>query len=604
MSEHDFPATQWWQTGVIYQIYPRSFQDTNGDGIGDLPGITSRLDYLVSLGVDALWISPFYPSPMADFGYDVADYTNVDPLFGTLADFDALLAAAHARNLRVILDFVPNHTSDQHPWFLNSKSSRTSSKRDWYLWHDAAQPGDDWQPAKTRLPNNWMSNFGGSAWEWDQPTEQFYLHSFLKQQPDLNWRNPKVRAAIYEALCFWLDRGVDGFRMDVLWLLIKDQWFRNNPPNPDYHGGLHDLASQLPIFTADQPETHEIVAEMRTILDSYGPTLSPSSPTQNAVISTEAQRSGETPVLPLATTVGGLQQQPVSPMPSPTPASSQRVLIGEIYLPLPELVRYYGDSAPHTPQLRGANLPFNFHLIQARWHAENIASIIRTYEALLPAGAWPNYVLGNHDQSRLATRIGPQQARLAAMLLLTLRGTPTLYYGDELGMEDVPIAPYQVQDPAEKNEPGKGRGRDPERSPMLWLDTPNAGFTTPAATPWLPLQQDWQTENAAAQSLRPRSMLSLYRKLLALRRAEPALHSGPISEISAEANILRFLRTSPDGTKRFQLLFNLAGNPEDHATTQCAPGHVLLTTLLDGEGARIDGPVTIEAGEGLLIALD
>jgi len=584
MADSEFAATQWWQTGVIYQVYPRSFQDTNSDGIGDLPGITARLDYLVSLGVDALWISPFYPSPMADFGYDVADYTNVDPIFGTLADFDELLRQAHLRGLRIILDFVPNHTSENHPWFLESKFSRDSEKRNWYLWHDAARPGDDWVPAKHRPPNNWMSHFGGSAWTWDEKTEQFYLHSFLKEQPDLNWRNPQVRAAIYMAMCFWLDRGVDGFRMDVLWLLIKDAHYRNNPPNPE------DLASTLPVFTADQPETHEIVAEMRTILDSYGPTLSLSDPTGNAVISAEAQRSGETPVL------------------APAPAdASQRVLIGEIYLPLPALVRYYGQPAENLPQLRGANLPFNFHLIQARWHAESIAAIIRTYEALLPAGAWPNYVLGNHDQSRLATRIGPQQARLAAMLLLTLRGTPTLYYGDELGMIDVLIAPDQVRDPAEKNQPGQGKGRDPERSPMLWLDAPHAGFTTPSATPWLPLQQDWRTENAAAQSQRPRSMLTLYRKLLALRRAEPALHAGPIEAIAAEGNILRYRRADPATGKRFQLLFNFAADPEDHTTAHCKPGTVILTTLLDGEGARVgdsEAPITLEAGEGLLIALD
>jgi len=586
MADSEFPATQWWQTGVIYQIYPRSFQDTNGDGVGDLPGIISRLDYLVSLGVDAIWISPFYPSPMADFGYDVADYCNVDPLFGTLADFDELLHQAHAKGLRVILDFVPNHTSDQHPWFLESRSSRSSLKRDWYLWHEAAQPCDDWVPAKQRVPNNWMSQFGGPAWEWDQPTEQFYLHSFLKEQPDLNWRNPKVRAAIYMALRFWLDRGVDGFRMDVLWLLIKDAFFRNNPPNPEYHGGMQDLASTLPVFTADQPETHKIVAEMRSILDSYGPTV-----LQNVFDKNLHPENSE---------------GPASRTPAGLPGSgSNRVLIGEIYLPLQALVRYYGEPEPDpkTPQLRGANLPFNFHLIQSQWHAEAIAHIIRTYESLLPAGAWPNYVLGNHDQSRLATRIGPQQARAAAMLLLTLRGTPTLYYGDELGMEDVPIAPDQVKDPAEKNEPGKGRGRDPERSPMLWLDTPNAGFTSPAATPWLPLQHDWQTENAAAQSQRPRSMLTLYRKLLQLRRQHDTLHAGGIADVSAEGNILRFRRVAlADGhSTDFQLLFNL-GN--DIATTQCAPGTVVLTTILDGEGSRVDGPITIEAGEGLLIALD
>jgi alpha-glucosidase len=556
MADSEFAATQWWQTGVIYQVYPRSFQDTDGDGVGDLRGITARLDYLVGLGVDAVWISPFYPSPMADFGYDVTDYTGVDPLFGTLEDFDALLAAAHAKGLRVILDFVPNHSSDQHPWFVESRSSRECPKRDWYLWHDAAPPGEDWRPAPERVPNNWMSHFGGPAWTWDEGKQQFYLHSFLKEQPDLNWRNPEVRAAIYAAMRFWLDRGVDGFRMDVLWLLIKDEFFRDNPPNPVYDGAQHDVKRVLPVHNADQSETQEIVAEMRAVLDAYGPTMGAAN--------------------------GG----------------SSRVLIGEIYLPLPKLVRYYGA----VPQLSGANLPFNFHLIQTRWAADAIADVIRSYEALLPAGAWPNYVLGNHDQPRLASRIGAQQARAAAMLLLTLRGTPTMYYGDELGMADVAIAPEQVRDPAEKNEPGKGRGRDPERSPMLWVSAPNAGFTRPDATPWLPLEKGWETENAAAQSQRPKSMLVLYRKLLALRRQHDTLHSGAIADVEAEGSVLRFRRVGlADGESTdFQVLLNLG---MEVATVQCAAGTVVLTTLLDGEGSRVGGAVTIEGGEGLLIAL-
>ncbi len=556
MADSELAATQWWQTGVIYQVYPRSFQDTDGDGVGDLRGITARLDYLVGLGVDAVWISPFYPSSMADFGYDVTDYTGVDPLFGTLEDFDALLAAAHAKGLRVILDFVPNHSSDQHPWFVESRSSRECPKRDWYLWHDAAPPGEDWRPAPERVPNNWMSHFGGPAWTWDEGKQQFYLHSFLKEQPDLNWRNPEVRAAIYAAMRFWLDRGVDGFRMDVLWLLIKDEFFRDNPPNPVYDGAQHDVKRVLPVHNADQSETQEIVAEMRAVLDAYGPTMGAAN--------------------------GG----------------SSRVLIGEIYLPLPKLVRYYGA----VPQLSGANLPFNFHLIQTRWAADAIADVIRSYEALLPAGAWPNYVLGNHDQPRLASRIGAQQARAAAMLLLTLRGTPTMYYGDELGMADVAIAPEQVRDPAEKNEPGKGRGRDPERSPMLWVSAPNAGFTRPDATPWLPLEKGWETENAAAQSQRPKSMLVLYRKLLALRRQHDTLHSGAIADVEAEGSVLRFRRVGlADGESTdFQVLLNLG---MEVATVKCAAGTVVLTTLLDGEGSRVGGAVTIEGGEGLLIAL-
>ena len=584
MADSEFAATQWWQTGVVYQIYPRSFQDTNGDGVGDLRGIAARLDYLVALGVNAIWISPFYRSPMADFGYDVSDYTDVDPLFGTLADFDALLAAAHSRGLRVILDFVPNHTSDQHPWFLESRSSRDNPKRDWYLWHDAAIAEDDWKPARERLPNNWTSQFGGSAWEWDEKTEQFYLHSFLKEQPDLNWRNPDVRQAMYDAMRFWLDRGIDGFRMDVLWLLIKDAQFRNNPPNPEYHPGMQDNARTIPVHNADQPETHVIVGEMRALLDSYCDTLAPAAP--------EAGAS------PLSVT-----------------HVSHRLLIGEIYLPLPELVKYYGGGqsvaagpAP-TTQLSGANLPFNFHLIQTAWNADAIAKIIRDYEALLPSGAWPNYVLGNHDQPRLASRIGPQQARAAAMLLLTLRGTPTLYYGDELGMPDVHVPPGEVQDPAEKNEPGKGRGRDPERSPMLWINAPNAGFTPPGAHPWLPLLPDWPTRNAATQRTEPRSMLSLYTHLLRLRRDEPALHSGAICNVETDGAVLKYRRTlegpagtpSAAGRRCFQVLLNLSN---EVARTQAEKGSVVLTTLLDGEGADVAGEVTLEGGEGLLLLLD
>ena len=566
MADSEFDAKQWWQTGVIYQVYPRSFQDTDGDGVGDLRGITARLDYLKGLGVDAVWLSPIYPSPMADFGYDVSDYTGIDLLFGTMEDFDALLAAAHAKGLRVILDFVPNHTSDQHPWFVESRSSKTNAKRDWYLWHDAAPAGDDWKPAKERVPNNWMSQFGGPAWTWDEGTQQFYLHSFLKEQPDLNWRNPEVRAAMYAAMRFWLERGVDGFRMDVLWLLIKDAYYRDNPLDTANGDGTRML---LP-HNADQPETLEIVAEMRAVMDAYGPTI------------------GE------------------------VKSGSNRVLIGEIYLPLDRLVRYYGTPQRASalagdpglgPQLSGANLPFNFQLIQTRWAADAVADVIRTYEGLLPTGAWPNYVLGNHDQSRLATRIGAQQARAAAMLLLTLRGTPTMYYGDELGMVDVAIAPDQVRDPAEKNQPGQGKGRDPERSPMMWVNAANAGFAPPGAVPWLPLEPGWETENAAEQAQRPTSMLMLYRKLLALRQQHDTLHAGGIADVAAEGAVLRYRRVGlPDGeSSDFQVLLNLGA---EVATVACAKGIVVLTTLLDGEGSSVEGTVTVEAGEGLLIALE
>jgi alpha-glucosidase len=331
---------------------------------------------------------------------------------------------------------------------------------------------------------------------------------------------------------------------------VKDAEFRNNPRNPDWHDDLQSFSSVLPKHTADQPETHEIVREMRAVMDSY------------------ADRGA-------------------------------RVLIGEIYLPLRELVRYYGvDEKPGAVQLNGANLPFNFHLIQTHWQAEAIASVVREYERLLPVGAWPNYVLGNHDQSRLATRIGAGQARVAAMLLLTLRGTPTLYYGDEIGMQDVPIAPDQVQDPAEKNEPGKGRGRDPERSPLLWDGSANAGFTVPEATPWLPLLGNRAQINVAAQGSDPKSMLSLYRVLLSLRRQFAALHSGAITDVRAQDGVLSYVRSQ--GDERLQIHLNLTA---EHRQVQSESGHILFTTLMDGAGSEVEGSMVLEGGEGAIILI-
>jgi alpha-glucosidase len=553
-------AQPWWQTAVIYEIYPRSFQDSNGDGVGDLAGILSRLDYLVELGVDALWVSPFYPSPMADFGYDVSDYCGVDPIFGSIADFDALLARAHALGLKVILDFVPNHTSDQHPWFVESRSSRESAKRDWYLWRDPAE-GDG--PPEARLPNNWMSHFGGPGWTYDEATGQFFMHSFLAQQPDLNWRNAEVREAMYGAMRFWLDKGVDGFRMDVLWLLIKDAQFRDNPMNPEWRPGGSSFGRYLPLYTANRPETHEIVAEMRSLLDGY---------------------------------------------------TGERLLIGEIYLPIDELVRYYGSGVPEakenehdltnaaitSPRLNGAQLPFNFHLIQTPWRADAIARLIRDYEAALPPGAWPNWVLGNHDQTRLATRVGEAQARVAAMLLLTLRGTPTMYYGDELGMKDGVIPPSEVQDPAEKNQPGIGMGRDPQRTPMLWDGSANAGFTT--GRPWLPIGADFAGQTVGAERGDAGSMLSLYRTLLRLRREHRALSCGDVYGVKpsdeSDSPVLVYRRT--DGEERIKVLLNLSAEPQ---IVSCPPGRVLVSTEAGREGREISGDVKLGANEGVVVVL-
>ncbi len=527
------PELAWWQSGVIYQVYPRSFQDSNGDGIGDLPGITSRLDYLAGLGVNAVWISPIYPSPMADFGYDVADYCNIDPMFGSLDDFGRLIARAHELGLHVLLDFVPNHSSNEHPWFIESRSSRDNPKRDWYLWRDPAPDGGP--------PNNWLSRMGGSAWQFDEHTGQYYYHAFLKEQPDLNWRNPDVRREMDNVLRFWLDRGVDGFRVDVLWLLIKDAQFRDNPANPAYKPGEPEHHKLLQTYTEDQPEVHDIVKSMRATLDEYG----------------------------------------------------ERVLIGEIYLPVPQLVTYYGTHDD------GANMPFNFQLVGAPWNAAGIAQRVIEYERALPSGAWPNWVLGNHDNPRVASRLASvaiDQARVAALLLLCLRGTPTLYYGDELGMIDGVIPPEQVRDPAELRQPGIGQGRDPERTPMLWNASPGAGFTS--GDPWLPLSTG---PGAAEQERDPASMLMLYRSLLQLRRAHPALVAGSIERVEARGDVLVFERCLQD--QRFAIALNMSAVQAD---VEMPPGSVVLSTDAErpqSERSHHGGMITLRASEGVVIQI-
>ena len=388
-----------------------------------------------------------------------------------------------------------------------------------------------------------MSNFGGSAWTLDPRTGQYFYHSFLRQQPDLNWRNPEVRNAVYDAMLFWLDRGVDGFRMDVLWLLIKDDQYRPNPVNPDWTSGS-SFGQFLPLYTSDRPETHQIVSEMRALLDTY----------------------------------------------------SERLLIGEIYLPLDRLVTYYGID-PNVADSQGAEMPFNFHLIQTPWTADKIATLIQSYEEALPAGAWPNWVMGNHDQPRVASRLGAEQARVAAMLLLTLRGTPTLYYGEELGMIDGDIPADQIQDPAEKNQPGIGMGRDPERTPMLWDSSPNAGFTT--GQPWLPIRPGDLSRSVAAQRPESQSILNLYRALLAKRRLSPALYAGDVSNVTSQSGVLIYRRTFDK--ERLQVVLNLTNQPQQVASIH---GRVLLTTLLDGEGGQVDGTLWLEPAEGVLLASD
>jgi alpha-glucosidase len=526
------PDSAWWKSAVIYQIYPRSFQDSNGDGIGDLRGIIRRLPYLAELGVDAVWLSPIFPSPMADFGYDVANYVDIDPVFGTLADFDEFVARCHAANVRVLLDLVPNHTSDQHPWFITSRSSRDNPRRNWYLWQNPAPTGAE--------PNNWLSEFGGSAWAFDPPTGQYYYHAFLKQQPDLNWRNPEVRQAIYDVMRFWLRRGVDGFRVDVLWHLIKDERLRNNPANPNFKPGMPPHHALLPLYTTDRPEMEVVVAQMRRVVDEF----------------------------------------------------DDRILIGEIYLPIEKVVKYYGRD------LDGVHLPFNFSLLSAAWNGETIAGLVKDYEAALPPEGWPNWVLGNHDRPRIAGRVGREQARVAAMLLFTLRGTPTVYYGDEIGMSEAAIPADRVRDPFQKNLPNLNVGRDGSRTPMQWSELAYAGFSE--AEPWLPVAPDFSRKNVEAERDDPRSMLNLYHRLIALRGSRRALTAGSYRPIVSNPSLLVFMREGDND--RVIIALNLGNQPAKFARENLA-GEILISSCLDRAGEKAHGAVDLRANEGVVISL-
>ncbi|HYF70700.1 MAG TPA: alpha-amylase family glycosyl hydrolase [Ohtaekwangia sp.] len=526
----------WWQYGVVYQIYPRSFQDSNNDGIGDLKGIASRLDYLQWLGVDAIWISPIYPSPMKDFGYDISDYENIHPLFGNMDDFDRLINAVHTRGMKLILDFVPNHTSDQHPWFLESKSSRNNPKRDWYIWKDPLPGGG--------LPNNWLAAFGGPAWEWDEQTQQYYYHAFLKEQPDLNWRNKEVQNAMLNAMKFWLDRGVDGFRVDVMWHMIKDNQFRDNPPNPEYQQHMATYDQLLAVYSTDQPEVHDIVHMMRKLLDQY----------------------------------------------------DERMMIGEIYLPIQKLIAYYGVDK------KGAHLPFNFQLLTLPWDARFISIAVTEYEKALPEHGWPNWVLGNHDQPRIASRVGIEQAKVAMVLLLTLKGTPTMYYGDELGLKDVPISEDAIQDPQGLNMPDKNLSRDPARTPMQWNDSVNAGFSN--TTPWLPVDRHYRKVNVEAEKADNLSMLSLVKKLVTLRKNEKALSVGNYDPVFSDHQLISFIRHE-DESPRFLIILNLTHRPCFFRQKQTAyAGTVVLSTSPDIENTYVGDTITLAGDEAIIVKLD
>ena len=525
------PPKEWWKRAVFYEVYPRSFADSNNDGIGDIPGITAHLDYLRDLGVNVIWITPCFPSPQVDFGYDVSDYENIDPMYGTLADMDRLIAEGKKRNIRVILDFVMNHTSDQHPWFLDSKSSRTAAHRDWYIWRDGKGPG---QP-----PNNWTSVFGGSAWQFDPTTGQYYYHYFYPQQPDLNWRNPAVKKAMFDSVRFWYDRGISGFRLDAVDTLFEDPKLTDNPILPGTNKfGDPNMQEK---YNAKLPEVHDVLRELRAISDQY-----------------------------------------------------DAVLVGETWTKtIDELKAYYGQ---HDNELQ---MPMDFLFTTVPTLS---ASEFRRQIAGVNSAGWPVYVISNHDIVRSYTRWGDgvhndQIAKLMAALYLTLRGTPIMYYGEEIGMKTTePASKDQVKDPIGKRGWPKEKGRDGERTPMQWSDAPNAGFSS--VTPWLPVPPTYKTHNVATELKAPDSILNFYKRLLALRHTEPAFADGAWIAINEkDPNVLAYLRRSADQT--IVVVLNMTAAPQSirlKLTQQgLAPtGATTLLTTLASPPASVSAKIQLE----------
>ncbi len=527
----------WWREAVFYQIYPLSFADSDGDGYGDLSGIISKLDYLKDvLGVDSLWLSPFYKSPMRDWGYDISEHCDVDPLFGSLEDAKNLIAEAHSRDLRVIFDYVINHTSDQHPWFAESRSAKGSPKRDWYVWRD---PRADGSP-----PTNWVSVFGGPAWTLDETTGQCYRHTFLPHQPDINWRNPEAVEAMLDVARFWLDLGVDGFRVDAAHQMMKDPLERDNPPAPDdYDRPWKDMGEYdeyVHLYDFGHPDVHSAHRRFRKVLDEY-------------------------------------DQRPFS--------------VGEVHIfDLPEWASYYGQAFDQL------HMPFSFHLMVTEWDAASLRACVEAVLWNVPAGGWTNWTLGNHDEIRLASRIPKDHDRLAALLLLTLRGTPFLYYGDELGMKQTKIPDDRKKDPWGMNV--AELSRDGARTPMQWIPGPNAGFTLPDTEPWLPLGPDYQQVNVESELADPNSILNLYRRLLDLRRRSTALRLGSfLGHPSSTSEVFAYRRESD--TETVTVVLNLGDEPQ---TVSTGSGRVEFSTLDPVRDDLVHSGVELASLEGVIVS--
>ena len=521
-----------WGTRVVYQIYPRSFNDSSGDGVGDINGITEKLDYLKDLGISALWLSSIYCSPMHDFGYDVSDYYNIDPLFGNLADFDNLLKQAHKRNIKVLMDFVPNHTSQDHLWFQKSRSSKRNIKRDWYIWKKPKLNGG--------VPNNWLSHFGGSAWEFDEKTGEYYLHSFDVSQPDLNWRNPDVVKEIKKIMRFWLKRGVDGFRMDVAYYLFKDPFFRDEPDNPDYkinkNSQYHSL---LHIYTLALPETVHMLKKLHEIIDEF----------------------------------------------------EDRFMVCEIYTFLKEIVNLYRIVD------RQSFAPFNFSFLSLPWKAQDQKRFIDEFDEMIGDHYFPTYVLGSHDFPRIVSKLGENQARTAALLQLTLRGIPFIYYGEELGMKNGDIPKEKIKDPIALNTNGTDFGRDPVRTPMQWDDSKHAGFSD--VEPWLPLENEFRSRNVMAETMDKTSFLNLYKSILKLRNTRISLTEGKyIPYPSKNPGIFGYIRRSH--TEETLILANFSSEPQE---AELPKGHwkILLSIRLDRAGIIEKSTVMLRPFEAVIL---
>ena len=530
------PNLSWWQTTVIYQCYPRSFQDSDGDGNGDLQGIKSQLDYLVDIGIGAVWFNPIYPSPLKDNGYDISNYTDINPLYGNLEDFKSLLEDIHERSLRVILDFVPNHSSEEHAWFKESRSSHDNSKRDWYIWADGRDDGP---------PNNWISVFGGSAWTYDNLTQQYYFHQFGYFQPDLNYRNPEVQEAMKDVLRFWLDLGVDGFRVDAVAFLLEDPKLMNESRKPAFTGNCTTNISSSDCYnslihnlTTSYDGIHEIIQSWRQVLDSYS-------------------KPGE-----------------------------ERFMVGEVYGTVSEVVTYYGK---HDNEF---NIPFNFILLEnSNWVGTEVATLVAEWLDSIPEGVWSNWVLGNHDSPRISSKAGVYLARALNVLLMTLPGTPTTYYGEEILMTDVYVRNVSTEE------------RDKARTPMQWNTSANSGFTGPASTPWLPVATNYTVYNVEVENRDSLSSLSLYKKLTALRSNYSALQYTGYRHVYNSTEIFAYLRCHNSSQLLIVINFSAEQTSVDlSGDVTLKEPTVLLSSTLNRTGDVVDlGKLELSGGEAVII---